>query len=947
MLELIPILIGAIMVIIVAANVLIGVLAGFKKSIACLLAVIVSAVAAAGLTFLLCSPSLGIMPVIMDYVVEGVAQLNAQIGNIISVDFLFNILTGYFSMIIAPIVFMLSFIIFAIVLTIIFTVVSRFIPVLAAPPKAKKEKKCKAKKSKKGITNETLEASAPQANDAQADNKAKPQKEKKVAYCPKALHRLGGLGVGVVTGILVAIIATFPLVGLGDMACNAVVTVVDGIMTVMDIDSSVIDQYLPADVDLENPPKTMEVYEYTGSLYLFDLFASTEIDGDKVVLRQEVGVVLDIASGALDIAELGGKVGEEHVAILREMVNDLDNSPSLKYGLTATLSALIESGELDVEGMLGSNDILAPVVEEIVVIAASADKNTITGDLTTLVNVADILVKYDVLNESDYKKMLEKFGEGAVSELLVEVNKNERMRPVADEINLLSIRALAAAIGVPETTDERYELLMNELAYVIKVSYGKEDSERVAAIMPELKNVFEKYGMNVDGLALQHIAEGFVKDLGHLKNVDGPDVEEFFAVYAHAAKEDIGESAMVGPILGNLSAETVADGIVVNEDGTISINGKILNNYNANNYRGSAAYQMGHDHVDIGLAETLDSAEHMKSTLLTVEEVISSLGQYNDCEDVYAESEKVGKIFTAMIEIISDCDFDDLDAALFISEVGHVLDLMKDSEIFGEASAKNILTMVLQSDTMSNALGLSRKDMTNFANKINSFAEGKDTGYEEATKVIGNTVSAISKATDKNASSSEKAQATADMINSLSKENADMVTSMITGDMAGNFGSNVENPDELTDSLKDLINNMADYKDGNPDEASVNKEAEAVTKILSLAIAGSGDGAMFDKKDENGEVIEKGVVASDVDSFISTVVESSVVMSTVANSCEGKENGANPYGVAYDSEEEKADVAAALENYYVENRHEDADLESKLQNLAIVMDVEIDLNQYK
>ena len=172
-----------------------------------------------------------------------------------------------------------------------------------------------------------------------------------------------------------------------------------------------------------------------------------------------------------------------------------------------------------------------------------------------------------------------------------------------------------------------------------------------------------------------------------------------------------------------------------------------------------------------------------------------------------------------------------------------------------------------------------------------------------------------------------------------------MISSMITGDMIGNFGSVAENTETVSDSLKSLIDNMANYKEGNPDEASVNKEAEAVTTILSLAIIGSGEGSMFDKKDEAGAVLEQGAVGSDPDSFITTVVESEVVMGTVTDTV--KNNESNPFGVTYDTEEEKQEVASALENYYAENATgDDEELKSKLQDLAIVMDVEIDLDQF-
>jgi hypothetical protein len=335
----------------------------------------------------------------------------------------------------------------------------------------------------------------------------------------------------------------------------------------------------------------------------------------------------------------------------------------------------------------------------------------------------------------------------------------------------------------------------------------------------------------------------------------------------------------------------------------------------------------------------------MISDMLTADEVVGGLGHYSDCEDVVDECGRVGDVFSEMISVIANISLSEFDPTEMIGGMGHALDLMKYSKIFGSDSASNIITMVLQSDTVMDALGLKRSDMTNFANKINSYAEGRENGYEEATKTIASTINTINKATDKFASTTEKTNATAELINNINKDNADMISSMITGDMIGSFGSVAENTETVSDSLKSLIDNMASYKEGNPDEASVNKEAEAVTTILSLAIIGSGEDSMFDKKDESGEIIEQGAVGSDPDSFIATVVESEVVMGTVTDTVKNGES--NPYGINYSSEEEKQDVASALENYYAENANgNDEELKNKLKDLAIVMDVEIDLDQF-
>ena len=176
------------------------------------------------------------------------------------------------------------------------------------------------------------------------------------------------------------------------------------------------------------------------------------------------------------------------------------------------------------------------------------------------------------------------------------------------------------------------------------------------------------------------------------------------------------------------------------------------------------------------------------------------------------------------------------------------------------------------------------------------------------TVINNGTISAVSKAISKDATDEEKIAAAVSMLSNINKGNAEMITSMLTDSMLDKFGSNTENTQNAVDAVKNLVNNMADYKEGAPDDESVAKEAEAVTKLINVATTGTSNGPLFDTADG-----EKGALASDPDSLIDTIVGSEVVMQTMTDSVGDQESGSNPYGISYSSEEEKDSVAEALE----------------------------------
>lgn len=877
----VALVIVAIMLLIALVTIGIYAAIGFKRSIASGISVAVSAVVAAIATVVSCTPQLPVLPAIIDFAVEKAlsaipagmipAETLDLITSAINLDATRAAAEHYVSMLIAPFVFVLLFVLLAIISTIIISVIVSFIPVM-----------------------------------------------KKL---PKVAHHLGGAGIGVVCGLLVAILCVSPIVGVADIVESQY-----DLLSEIEVVKSVEDA-IPVEVDFE----VMSAFDYIGCGPLYDFFSSNIVNGEITNLKAEAGVLIDIAMDALPILESSSSLGAEQVEAMKGIIASLDNSPILKNIVVDIVSFAIESDLLSFD----MGEMITPVVDATIDVISTSTKDTITKDLNTLLNVFGIVIESGIMEDNDSQAILNKIGDGLASDLLVEINKNERMYPVADEITNLSIRALASTLGIPANADERYDNLMNRIADEVNNTAHLEETERFEVLRQNLDGVFADYGVEVNGEALDHVAAGLMSDLGD--DANGNAVHEFFMLYHCGAARSDSSAEAEGEI--NYLSSSSDNEIVVNEDGTISIGGVVLAHYNASNYKDSKALTFGSQHVSIGDAETLYSAKTVKSTILTAEDILAGMGHYGSCGDAIAESEKVGEIFKMITDIVAGKDLNDLDGMELFEELGPIFDKMQESEIFKSESAKNMLTAILQSEKVSGVLGLSLKDMTNFADKINSYASDRDSGYEEATKAISGTVNAVIKATDKDVAEEEKVEATKNMIDNVNKDNAEMISSMLTDSMIDKFGSDTGNAENASTAVKNLINNMADYKEGSPDDESVAKEAEAVTKLITVATTGSSEAPLFDTEDG-----EKGALASDPESLISTIVESNVVMQTVNQSVDGQESGSNPYGITYNSEEEKESVVNALESYYAENGGGE-ELAAKLANLAIVMDVEINLGE--
>lgn len=896
MFQIVALIIGVIALIIVAVGVIIGVVNGLKRSLASLISVVIAALASTVITLFLCDPSSSLMQMLLGYATDAVSSLGELAGEIVAIDELVSLVANYASMIISPVFFLIVFALIAMIASVILNTVLSFIPVLRR----------KSRKNPKSVL-------------------------------PKLAYHLGGMVVGAVTGLIVAVLAIFPVVGVADIAENAVCKVPDEVIEKFGLTETL--ESLPVEIKSEH--KVMQYFDFVGSGFLFDTFASANVDGERRTLRQEVDVIADIALDVLDLDFNAEGLNDSHVEVAKKVVKDLDRSVMLRGAVAGVVSTLSQNESIVTPELVNSNEMLTPIIEELILVVSTTDKDTVIADLTTVVDVAGILVESNILNESDYNAILGKIGDGLVSDLLIAVTANSRMHPVADEITVLSIRVLATELGVHADENERYDNLMQSISAVLNDSRELAAEERRAKIIKDLDTVMDNYGVKIEGAALENVVDGLVADFGEKETVTETDVTEFFMIY-NVANGGSDVVASAGNGLTNLAEEDSK--VVIGEDGTITIGGVTLKSYTADNYRESTAYKMGQEGVDIGDASTLDAASNMKSTLLTAADIVASLGSYSDCEDVAAECEKIGEVFSEMVNVISGMDSEEFDATGMIGGIGAVLDIMADTEIFGTEASAGIITMVLQSDTVVDTIGLSKSDMTEFANNINNFASDREGGYAEATNTIANTLNTITTATDKNASNEDKTNATANMIKGINKDNAELITSMITGDMLGNFGALNDKADLISSSLKSLIYNMAEYKEGNPDEESVNREAEAVTLVISLAIAGSNDDSIFNETAEDGVEVMEGVVGMDVETFIEKMLDSVVVTGTVSDTVDEAEEP-NPYGITYGSEKERENVAEAIEEYYAEHAvGNDEELKEKLYDVAFLMDVEVELN---
>ncbi len=898
----------AITAIIVLANLFIGLARGFKKTIGSLAAIIISAVIAFILTIFLCAPQSSLMTWATDTVKGLLTQPTIQ--EIINTGEVGEAIPYYATMLVAPIFFTLLFIVLSIIITIIVAIVIKFIPPFNL---------------KKGH-----------------------------------LHRFGGLGVGVVCGLLVSLLVLMPVSGLIGIVAQG------GESGVMESDNE--DDMLAQLFKEASEDEISAVYAIcTG--WLFDSLASAEYDGEKIYLKDELPVILALVSNlkneisvifalVSNLSDMSGEsngIGDEQIEALNNILDNIDHSPILSNtvaGLISTMATKWNAGEafLGIES-ISAGELLDPIMNSMLEVMATSDKTTVVGDMRTFVNALEVMVDYDIISNADnMDKMIEILSaksenEGdktAIEALICVVNENPRMSKLPDEITRLSIRALSSSLGIPENSDDRYNMLMDDFAVILNES--KEAYDKVLFVEERSVSALKAFGVEISDDSAMNIAEAMVADFGDIDNVTSEAVKEFFMMYAVAsdAAESVGNESSAFDKLEEEDMEITIDP----STGVIKIGDYEFKYYNASSYVSSSAYSAGSHGVDFGGAKTLYSAETMESKLITLDDIFNSDGAKHFEDLSSEEAAEEAKLLSEMLSTVIDVfggDLNNIDYKSSIKNMGAVFDKMSEMQTLGNDATANLVKALFQSEQVKDALGLPADEFDGYAETITNAAQKENNSYQDITASVGGMIDMMDKVKDESATKEEKLEATKDLMQNLTPENAEVLSTMTTPEMMKDYVSDEKKAESVSNSVTSLFNNMADYN--TEDEEEYVKEAEAVNTILNLAMDGSSstNASIFTQKDESGEVVSQGKLETDASEFVDLIVNSDVVSKTVEDTVNSDDE--NPLGIV-PSEEDKAVLTDALTGHY-DNVKEElsaeelAALKAKLENIAKLANIEI------
>lgn len=875
--EIIALVMLGILGLFVLITALIGLGRGLKKTLGSMVMTILSVV----VTFLLMV--LVVKPLVLDSgVITGAATRllsNTEIADILEMPSVFEAISYYAYMFLAPFAFVMLFIVVRILFGISMLIARRFIPIL---------------------------------------NKL-----------PGVAKRLGGLGVGAVNGFIWCLILFMPLLGTVNVA-NTVLTTMDvpvaeesaevGSVTMLSSeqksDMDEIAQYISPLVE----SGAGKVLLSCGGEFLYDTVAGAEYYGERVTLSSEATVIVSVVNDFTSASE------EDNMAVVAvdAAVEAIGGSPIIK-----NLSAEVVSGAaqawMNGETFMGLEKIslgemFDPTMDVVLGILATESRENIYDDLNSISGFIHALDDHGMLDQSgDGESMIDAFGEkGVFVDLLSSIENNDRMVPIIDEVNAFAIRIFTSNMGMTTDPQALYDDLMKSLAGTVnQYNNGMITRDEARSALVE---AFYSHGVVIVDEEVDNVVDAMLDEYNRVYDDMPQRLGEFFAVY-----------------LG-----TASGALIENSDGSLSMGEMTLNYYFASNYKSSQAYILAVNGKSIGKAETLFSAESMESVIVTADVLLSHLVSYTEIDDRHAESEMIDSVMVSLVNAYKNMDGAGMDIPTIMAELGAVLDQMHATSVYGKV-IDDFLVAIMQSDKVSGSIGLNLIEMTDVANSINDgVSDGakyvevtktvshsidmleKVNSGEASQEVVQDLMKDITPSSAKVMQSittpslmknygvgEENAEKSSSAVSSLFGNMADYTTNHPQGDMS----------DE-------------EYK------ASIEKESQAVEKIVEISIKATEDKdeaeSLFTTEGEDGAL---DMSAYDVVDLFATSSVAGDTVNDLVNGDGENEGGFDPLGIENKmTDSDKAELSVALDEYKANNSDVEG-IDESLANIAAMFGI--------
>ena len=295
-------------------------------------------------------------------------------------------------------------------------------------------------------------------------------------------------------------------------------------------------------------------------------------------------------------------------------------------------------------------------------------------------------------------------------------------------------------------------------------------------------------------------------------------------------------------------------------------------------------------------------------------------------EEVQKEAEALEGMLGCAAEILTN---ENASISEVIKGVGEALDNLAQTEIFGKDKTGNLFEAVRGSGMVGDLL--TGEEKTDMADKVTN---SDNLSYKNLFTGLSSIIELVEALVESETSTIEL-DVVKNLIRSLTEENVNALSCLITGNRFGDMGIPAGKLDSATALIKDLLTEIGKFSD----ETRIDGEAKAIKHMIDIALtAKSGEGtSLFG---------EEGRIGCTAYEMIEMIMASTAARNTLDHGAEGFD----PFGLALEDgshkigEAERTAITSACDAYYADHRNDagvDAvRLDEELTMLASILGIE-------
>ncbi len=365
------------------------------------------------------------------------------------------------------------------------------------------------------------------------------------------ISRLLGMVLGAAQGAVVAVIFLLPIMNIVGIASDTYTGIAEhhpDDYEEMEV-CQMYDEYIR---DTRESPVFNAAYSLAADT-LCDNFATIDIDGEEVNLRDTLSLVLVAADDFIELGEFNWtNPTDEQCEALENIIDKLSQDTYVASILSGTMRGFATSIDTGVIVFELEEPVLG-VMNSLVSIFTTLNEDNFARDMDTIVDVYLLLAREEVLetlasHPDDITAAFiaeDEAGETVIKRVITTIESNQHMKPLVTMLTKLSLSIMMNDVGI-ENGGEVYDTVKDGITNVIaidKTQYETED-EYVAAVSESLDITLKEHDIVlapeiVDNMA-EYLASQDYSDLG-LEEITDDEVNDVIFSYYDAYLKYINE----------------------------------------------------------------------------------------------------------------------------------------------------------------------------------------------------------------------------------------------------------------------------------------------------------------------------------------------------------------------------------------------------------------------